>query len=195
MRWLFESPKVSWAKIRSAGLVSKPRFLPPGGERVPSVSLLASPLSRKKERDGWQDESQEKREKGRREGFLVHSVSCALYTQLSLSGISCWHHATSLWFICFSLLAGCWLKQTNKSLNSLHCPCLSQRQNLKNEKTDNWKKWIKQIQIYELTKHDNKWRRKLDKHCCLFACLWWKMGKETEKKGTKVKKEEAEREK
>lgn len=58
-------PEVSWAKIRSTGLLSKPHSLSPGGEWAPSVSLLASPLSGKKQRDGRQDESQEEREEKR----------------------------------------------------------------------------------------------------------------------------------
>lgn len=61
---------------------------------------------KKKQRDRQQNESQERRQK-RREGFLVGIFfSCALYAQLSLSGIFSWHHTV----VYDSFFFPCWQK-------------------------------------------------------------------------------------
>lgn len=87
MGWLFKALEVSRAKIRSGAMLNKPGSLCHGwGWRRFSFHF------KKKQRDRQQNESQERRQK-RREGFLVGIFfSCALYAQLSLSGIFSWHH-------------------------------------------------------------------------------------------------------
>lgn len=100
MGWLFKALEVSRAKIRSGAMLNKPGSLCHGwGWRRFSFHF------KKKQRDRQQNESQERRQK-RREGFLVGIFfSCALYAQLSLSGIFSWHHTVVYDSFFFSLLA------------------------------------------------------------------------------------------
>lgn len=90
MRWLFKPHKVLQANIRSKDLQSKPHSLSPGEKWAPSVSLSASPLCRKKQGDKMRAKREDRRGKRGNPGpqfFMCSVFSCALYAQLSLSGI------------------------------------------------------------------------------------------------------------